>query len=272
LLQPRIRVTPSRAPTRAPLACAPGPTHLASRAQQRAAGRVRAGAAAEPGLAFSISLSHSLSLSLSLSLERLYLARSLVRAISFRPLGSLPSSRPLGRRAPARRRRRPRRCRRFPPRVLAARAAAAAAAMSGRAAAGAPPPPPPPPPPSTPPPAPYELPDPPRHHADPKRCLFCGVELSGRWKRCGGCHAAFFCSRDHFEAAWPAHSAACTLVQEREEAERRAGGLVLSADTERERREARAAAEAAAEKAEEDALERARVEGLDERALRRELP
>jgi TPR repeat protein len=140
--------------------------------------------------------------------------------------------------------------------------------MSGRAAAGAPPPPPPPPP-STP--APYELPDPPRHHADPKRCLFCGVVLTGKWKRCGGCRSEYFCSRDHFEAAWPAHAAACLVVQEREEAERRAGGLVLSADTERERREARAAAEAAAEEAEEDALERARVEGLDERALRREL-
>ncbi len=67
-----------------------------------------------------------------------------------------------------------------------------------------------------PPPAPaYELPDPPRHAVEPKRCLFCNVVLTGRWKRCGGCRAAYFCSRDHFEAAWPAHAAACLVVQER---------------------------------------------------------
>jgi TPR repeat protein len=123
-----------------------------------------------------------------------------------------------------------------------------------------------------PPPAPaYELPYPPRHAAEPKRCLFCNVVLTGRWKRCGGCRAAFFCSRDHFEAAWPAHAAACLVVQEREEAERRAGGLVLSAATEQERRAARDAAEAAEAAAAEAAFERARVEGLDARALRREL-
>ena len=112
---------------------------------------------------------------------------------------------------------------------------------------------------------------PPREPAGPKRCLFCGVVLTGRWKRCGGCHAEFFCSNEHFVAAWPRHAAACNLVREREEAERRAGGLVLTAEADRELRAARAAAEAAADAAAEDALERARIERLNEAALRREL-
>jgi len=105
----------------------------------------------------------------------------------------------------------------------------------------------------------------------PKTCLFCGAALAGRWKRCGGCRAEYFCSREHFEAAWPAHAAACTLVQAREEAAQRAGGLTLTAGADRALRAARDAAEAAAEADAEAAAERARIEGLDEDALRREL-
>ena len=26
----------------------------------------------------------------------------------------------------------------------------------------------------------------------PKTCLFCGVVLTGKWKRCGGCRAEYF--------------------------------------------------------------------------------
>jgi hypothetical protein len=63
--------------------------------------------------------------------------------------------------------------------------------------------------------------------------------LTGKWKRCGGCRSEYFCSREHFEAAWPIHSAACLVVQEREEAARRAGGLTLTAEADRVLRAAR---------------------------------
>ena len=112
-------------------------------------------------------------------------------------------------------------------------------AASERAAGGGGAPPPSPPPPAPPPPPPRELPYVRRHDVDAKACGYCGVVLAGKWKRCGGCHDTYYCSRAHFEAHWPEHAAHCNAVREREEAERCAGGLVLGADTERERREAR---------------------------------
>jgi hypothetical protein len=101
--------------------------------------------------------------------------------------------------------------------------------------------------------------------------------LTGTWKRCAGCRAVFACSNDHFERAWPAHRAACLVVQEREEAARRAGGLVRFVDVEASVRawfaaqRAEAEAEAAEAAAEEAAAERARIEGLPDASLRREL-
>ena len=104
-----------------------------------------------------------------------------------------------------------------------------------------------------------------------KSCALCLGALPLRFKRCGGCKLAFYCSVDHAVANWEAHKPACLAEQARLEAAARAGGLVLSAATEAERAAARAEAEAAREAAEAPARERARVEALSAEELRQEL-
>ena len=113
-----------------------------------------------------------------------------------------------------------------------------------------------------------------------KRCLFCSAALVGRCKRCALCKKAFFCSIEHFDRAWPAHRAACYATCDREDAQRRASGLVLfrqAFDIEASVRawfaaqRAEAEAEAAEAAAAEAAAERARIKGLPDASLRREL-
>ena len=107
--------------------------------------------------------------------------------------------------------------------------------------------------------------------ASGKSCGYCFGPLLGRWKRCGGCKLAYYCSLEHALANWAAHKPACLAEQARIEAAARAGGLVLSAGTEAERAAARAEAEAAREAAGVLACERARVEALSAEELRQEL-
>jgi TPR repeat protein len=105
-----------------------------------------------------------------------------------------------------------------------------------------------------------------------KTCAYCGAVLSGRWLRCTDCKTSFFCSLDHQWRNWPAHREACTRIR----LARDAVALAPYAGVDEVEAAVRAwfaaqRAEADAEAAAEDALERARIGGLDERALRREL-
>ena len=79
-----------------------------------------------------------------------------------------------------------------------------------------------------------------------KSCALCLGALPLRFKRCGGCKLAFYCSVDHAVANWEAHKPACLAEAPARE---RARVAALSAEELRQELDMRGLAAAAADAA-----------------------